>query len=183
MTTFRSWIGLTLVAVSAAASARTQAALHPPRCIPDTRIGSSDQTEVTLLRGRRLKGKRVFFRFRMPDVVLVVDYQALDAAIGAFLQRQAPERFPFERNARELLRAATANDIEVDGRQLLRDDPEHRIDYLLGAVLEKGAFEVRQQKKTVLSVYRIDRSSPIAGVRDFLLPTCEILIHQMLWVR
>lgn len=152
-----------------------------PTCLPVTDHRGEEKVDVSLLRGHRLKGTRV--AFRLASATLVVDYAALDAKIDAFLRKNGEERFPYERQVRERLRAAAAKGGELKAEEWLPEDRQHRLDYLLAAMLELGAFEVRVGKKRGFSIYRIASVSRLSGNRRFALPDCQTLVQVLDHIR
>jgi hypothetical protein len=146
-----------------------------PTCLPVTDHTGDDKVDVSLLRGHRLTSTRV--AFRLASATLVVDYAAFDAEIAAFLRKNGEQRFPYERQIRESLHAAVAGGGEVKAEEWLPDDREHRLDYLLAAMLEQGAFELRGRETAGFAVYRIANDSSLRRSRRFALPNCQVLVE------
>jgi len=72
-----------------------------------------------------------------------------------------------------------ANAAEVDGREVITDDPREEILSFLAHVVENGAFEVREGEKTTLTVYRLAISEPLYADRRFMLASCTTLFSMV----
>src|SRR5262245_48552573 len=95
----RVWRVVPFVVFAVVASAPAQAKPSIPACIRQA------TGVVTVVHGKHLHGKRVFFRYHLPQAKLVIDYKALDAALEA----GATQGSRLARDVRERLRVALAN--------------------------------------------------------------------------
>jgi hypothetical protein len=168
-------LGVSLAAATYAhpASARWQDRV--PKCLPVTDHRSDNSVDVSLLRGHHLRKTRVVFRLAFAK--LVVDYAAFDAELAEFLRKNGEPQFPYERQVRERLRAAVATGGEVRADEWIPVDSEYRLRGFFAAMLEQGAFEIRDRKTVGFTVYRIDSASSGGASTVFALPNCRTLVQ------
>ena len=83
-------------------------------------------------------------------------------------------------------RAAIANTVELNGREVITQDSHADLDCFLARVVEDGGFEVRERGKTTRTLYRLEwRWSGEGGRgagRRFLVANCNVLLsvtHQL----
>jgi hypothetical protein len=171
----RRWLALSLALLFAAIAVPAQARPAAPECV---RQATGD---LTVMRGKPLRGKRVFFRSRIAGAVLVVDYELLDAAFERALSPQSrADTIKFAQRAQQRLRAAIANTVELNGREVITEDPHADLDRFLALVVEDGGFEVRERGKATRTLYRLEWRWTGEGGRGagrrFLVANCKVLL-------
>jgi hypothetical protein len=169
-----------------------------PACLARARAHLPGQTMATFVKGGTVGHKRLFFR--RGDVLLVIDFEVLEVTTRDFLKDQGGERFPEEVNLLRRFAQAMKSRDEVQADLLVRGNLEHeRLDLLLAAVLDRGAFLIRgvppDTKKALAKlrppadlILRLDYSYECGalcgtGGRVFFTDACQQLVAVTDWVR
>jgi hypothetical protein len=138
--------------------------------------------------------------FRRGDVLLVIDFEVLDATTQEFLKEKGTAGFPEEVNLLRRFAEAMRSRDEVQADSLVRGDLEReRLDFRLAEVLDRGAFLIRDvppiSKNAVATVraaadliLRLDYSYECGdrcgtGGRVFFTDACQQLVAVTDWVR
>jgi hypothetical protein len=146
----------------------------------------STSVRTTLIKGRQLGVKRLLFR--RGEVLLVIDHAVFHSKTVAFLEKNGAKRFPAEASLlRQLLKQLeTADEAEID-ESLLTNLAQRQLSYLLAAVLEEGAFEIRSLRRggkdstSSNAILRLDWSYYCGDLcagegRVFITESCQELV-------
>ena len=200
----RMWslVGAVLIVLIAAAPGSSMETSAPkngePLCLVRVRGHLPGATVVTYVKGGAVGRKRLLFR--RSDVVLVVDFTALEASMQEFLKEQGADRFPEELSLLRRFAQALKSSDEVEADALVRNIREQeRLDFRLADVFERRAFLIRDMRPTSKGtaaivptapdlVLRLDYSYDCGdlcgtGGRVFLTDSCQQLVAVTDWVR
>ena len=198
----RLLVGVVLLALNAVAANQSAASGVPengePLCLVRVRGHLPGTTVVTYVKGGAVGRKRLLFR--RSDVLLAVDFTALEATTQEFLKEQGAERFPEEVRLLQRFAQALKSSDEVDADALVRGKREQeRLDFRLADVFERGAFLIRDarptsKRRTAIAptapdlILRLDYNYDCGdlcgtGGRVFLTDSCQQLVAVTDWVR
>ena len=192
-------VGAVLVALAVLASREPVASATEnaePACLTRARAHLPGQSMATFVKGGKVGRKRLLFR--RGDVLLVIDFQVLEATTEDFLKRQGAESFPEEGNLLRRFAQAMKSRDEVQADLLVRSNLEHeRLGLLLAAVLDRGAFLIRSvppdSRKALATprpaadlILRLDYSYECGdrcgtGGRVFFTDACQQLVAVTDW--
>jgi len=168
-----------------------------PACLARARAQLPGQTMATFVKGGAVGRKRLLFR--RGDVLLVIDFEVLEGITQDFLKEHVAERFPEEAALLKRFSQALKTRDELQADSLVRSNLEHeRLGLLLAAVLDRGAFLIRQappcakHAATVVRaaadlILRLDYSYECGdrcgtGGRVFFTDACQQLVAVTDWV-
>jgi hypothetical protein len=169
-----------------------------PACLARARAQLPGQTIATFVKGGTVGRKRLLFR--RGDVLLVIDFEALEGITQDFLKEQGAEKFPEEVGLLKRFSQAMKSRDEFQADLLVRSNLEHqRLGLLLAGALDRGAFLIRNVqpfsksaattvRATADLVLRLDYSyecgdSCGTGGRVFFTDACQQLVAVTDWAR
>ena len=194
-------VGVVLTALAVLASGELVASPTEnaePACLARARGHLPGETMATFVKGGTVGRKRLLFR--RGDVLLVIDFEALEGTTQDFLKEPGAASFPAEGAlVRRFAQALRGRD-EVQADMLVRSNLEHeRLGFLLATVLDRGAFLLRgvqpESKKALAPsrpapdlILRLDYNYECGdrcgtGGRVFFTAACEQLVAVTDWVR